>query len=72
LKHINLQSIKQDRKLQFHAGKTGNKKGRPPQKVVCVLRSYPVAFPSGDFVIERVVYDTGLQKRGFSILLGGE
>jgi hypothetical protein len=52
--------------------RTGNKQGRPAQKVVCVLWSYPVAFPSGDFVVESVAYDTGLQKRGFSILLGGE
>jgi hypothetical protein len=52
--------------------RTGRKKGRPPQKVVSVLRSYPVAFPSNDTVVEKVVYDTGLQKRGFSILLGGE
>lgn len=46
------------------------KKGRPPQKVVSVLESYPVPFPSS--FIEHVVYDTGLQKRGIAVLLGGE
>ena len=47
-----------------------NKKGRPEQKVVSVLESYPVTFPSS--FIENVVYDTGLQKRGLAVLLGSE
>lgn len=46
------------------------KKGRPKQKVVSVLESYPVPFPSS--FIENVVYDTGLQKRGLAVLLGSE
>jgi len=46
------------------------KKGRPKQKVVSFLESYPVPFPSS--FIEYVVYDTGLQKRGIAVLLGGE
>jgi hypothetical protein len=52
--------------------RTGSKQGRPPQEVVYALWSYPVAFPSDELVVEKVVYDTGVQKRGFSILLGGE
>lgn len=46
------------------------KKGRPKQKVVSVLESYPVPFPSS--FIEYVVYDTGLKKRGLALLLGSE
>lgn len=49
--------------------RSSSKKGRLPQKVVCVLHSFSVPFGE---VVERVAYDTGLQKRGFSILLGGE
>jgi hypothetical protein len=50
--------------------RTSSKKGRPAQKVVSVIESYSI--PLGESVVERVVYDTGLQKRGVSILLGGE
>jgi len=46
------------------------KKGRPTQKVVSFLESYPVSLPSS--FIEQVVYDTGLQKKGIALLLGGE
>lgn len=46
------------------------KKDRPQQKLVNVLESYPVPFPSK--FIEHVVYSTGLQKRGTTVLLGGE
>jgi len=51
--------------------RTSNKKGRTKQKVVCVLRSYhvPIRF---DCTVKSVVYDTGLEKRGISLLLGGE
>jgi hypothetical protein len=42
-------------------------KNRPPQEVVSVLKSYSVPIPK---TIEKVVYDTGIQKRGISILLG--
>ena len=44
-----------------------NKKNRPKQKIVSVLRSYPTLIPDE---IEKVVYDTGIEKRGKSILLG--
>ena len=50
--------------------RTGSKKGRPAQKVVSVLQSYYLPFNSS--VVEKVVYDTGLEKRGISLLLGGE
>ena len=49
--------------------RTSSKKGRAPQKVVGVLYSFSVPINS---IVEKVVYDTGLQKRGVSILLGGE
>lgn len=48
--------------------RTNNKKNRPKQKIVCVLWSYPV--PILKKKIETVDYDTGLEKRGLSILLG--
>jgi hypothetical protein len=47
--------------------RTDRKKDRPSQKVVSVLQSFAVEFPK---MMERVVYDTGLEKRGFSLLLG--
>jgi len=50
--------------------RTNSKKGRPKQKVVAVLFSYSVAFPKGK--VERVIYDTGVEKEGLSIILGGE
>ena len=50
--------------------RTSSKKGRLPQRVVSVLYSYPVPF-SFSFV-EKVVYDTGLEKRGISLLIGGD
>jgi hypothetical protein len=50
--------------------RTGNKKGRQPQKVVCVLRSYYLPFNGS--TVEKVVYDTGLEKRGISLLIGGD
>jgi hypothetical protein len=51
--------------------RTGTKKGRSAQRVVCVLKSHSCSIDC-DVVGERVVYDTGLEKRGRSILLGGE
>lgn len=48
--------------------RTNSKKNREPQRVVSVLESYPVMFPSS---CEKVVYDTGVAKRGFTVLLGG-
>lgn len=47
--------------------RTGNKKNRPAQKLVSVLESYPVPFP---VQIEKVIYDTGVQKRGLTVFLG--
>jgi hypothetical protein len=47
--------------------RTSNKRNRPPQKIVSVLRSYSVPIPES---CEKVVYDTGVVKRGLSILLG--
>ena len=49
--------------------RVSQKKGRPAQRVVSVLRSYPEKLP---YIMERVVYDTGLEKKGTSILLGGD
>jgi hypothetical protein len=49
--------------------RTSNKKGRPPQKLASVLESYPAPIPE---TWEKVTYDTGLVKRGRSILLGGD
>jgi hypothetical protein len=46
------------------------KKGRPKQRLVCVLESYPYPIPSSNDVVEKVVYDTGLEKRGVSLLIG--
>ena len=50
--------------------RTSNKRGRPSQKVVSVIDSYYLPFNQS--VVEKVVYDTGLEKRGISLLLGGE
>jgi hypothetical protein len=45
------------------------KKGRPEQKLIGVLESYPCPIPS---FMKHIVYDTGLVKKGTSILLGGD
>jgi hypothetical protein len=47
--------------------RTSCKSKRPLQKVVSVLKSYSVPIPK---TVEKVLYDTGIQKRGISILLG--
>lgn len=44
-----------------------NKENRPPQKIVSVLESYPVPIP---VQFEKVIYDTGIEKRGLTVLLG--
>jgi hypothetical protein len=49
--------------------RTSNKKDRPPQELVSILESYPTSIPE---TWEKVTYDTGLVKRGRSILLGGD
>ena len=48
--------------------RTNNKRNRVEQKIVCVLWSYPVQIPKK--ALEKVIYDTGIEKRGLSILLG--
>jgi len=50
--------------------RTGSKKGRQAQRVVSVLRSFYLPF--NESVVEKVVYDTGLEKRGKSLILGGD
>jgi uncharacterized Fe-S cluster-containing protein len=47
--------------------RTSNKKNRKPQKIVSVLSSYSVSIPES---CQKVVYDTGVEKRGTTILLG--
>ncbi|MGA2683237.1 MAG: hypothetical protein ABSF44_15730 [Candidatus Bathyarchaeia archaeon] len=47
--------------------RTSTKKGRQPQRIVSVLTSYSVPISNS---CEKVVYDTGLTKRGFTVLLG--
>jgi hypothetical protein len=49
--------------------RTSSKKGRPKQRLVCVLKSFPCLIQSSD-IMENVVYDTGLEKRGISLLIG--
>lgn len=44
-----------------------NKKNRPPQQIVSVLHSYPAPIPKS---CQKVIYDTGIEKRGLVILLG--
>jgi len=48
--------------------RTNNKKNRSSQKIVSVLESYSVPIPK---LCEKVVYDTGVKKRGTTLLLGG-
>ncbi len=48
--------------------RTGSKEGRPLQSCVAVLRSYFVPFPKG--VVEQVIYETGVEKKGTSLMLG--
>lgn len=47
--------------------RVSNKKNRPRQRLVGVLESYTMPMPE---ICEKVVYDTGIEKRGRSILLG--
>lgn len=49
--------------------RTSNKKDRPAQKVVSILWSYHSTIPSK---MEQVVYDTGLEKKGYAVLLGDQ
>jgi hypothetical protein len=50
--------------------RTSDKAGRPSQRVVTIIESYSIPFPTTG--IEKVVYDTGIEKRGSSLLLGGD
>jgi hypothetical protein len=50
--------------------RTGNKKGRPTQRVVSVLKSYPYPLSTDKSIVEKVVYDTGIKKRGISLIIG--
>jgi hypothetical protein len=47
--------------------RTSNKKNRLQQELVTVLKSYSVPIPKK---VERVIYDTGIEKRGLTIFLG--
>jgi hypothetical protein len=47
--------------------RTSDKKDRCPQSLVSILSSYPVALPEQ---MQQVIYDTGLVKRGFAVLIG--
>ena len=47
--------------------RVNNKQNRPSQRIVSVLKSYSVPIPES---VEKVVYDTGIEKRGLTIFLG--
>lgn len=47
--------------------RTSIKRNREPQKIVSVLKSYSAPIPEQ---CERVVYDTGVVKRGLTVFLG--
>ena len=47
--------------------RVNNKVNRPKQEIISVLKSYPVPIPEK---CERVVYDTGIEKRGLTVFLG--
>ena len=49
--------------------RVNNKKNRLKQELVSFLESYPMPIPE---LPEMVIYDTGIEKRGLSILLGDE
>lgn len=49
--------------------RTCSKKGRHVQKVLNVIESYFVPIPE---LCEKVTYDTGLRKRGASLVLGDD
>jgi hypothetical protein len=48
--------------------RTDNKKDRPPQGLMCTLKTYSVPEPK---VVKQVVYGTGVQKSGLTLLLKG-
>jgi hypothetical protein len=47
--------------------RVNSKINRPNQEVVSVLYSYSVPFPKS---VEKVIYDTGIEKRGLTVFLG--
>jgi hypothetical protein len=47
--------------------RVSSKADRPKQKIVSVLESYSVPIPES---CEKVVYDTGIEKRGLTVFLG--
>jgi hypothetical protein len=49
--------------------RVSNKRNRQSHRLISVLKSFPEPIPSR---MEKVVYDTGLQKQGISVLLGGD
>jgi len=50
--------------------RVSQKRDRPKQKIVSILESYYVPIPKDK--AEKVIYDTGIEKTGISIILGGE
>jgi hypothetical protein len=48
--------------------RTDNKKGRPTQELVFTLKTYSVPVPKK---VRQIIYGTGVQKRGFTLLLKG-
>ena len=50
--------------------RTSKKLNRPKQHVVLVLKSFAVSIPTSNDVVEQVIYDTGLEKKGISLLIG--
>jgi hypothetical protein len=49
--------------------RTSTKKDRSQQQVISVLHSYFSPIPNK---MQQVIYDTGLEKRGFTIMVGGK
>ena len=47
--------------------RVSNKKNRPSQRIVSVLNSFSVPIPEK---CEKVIYDTGIEKRGLTVFLG--
>jgi hypothetical protein len=50
--------------------RTSSKQGREQQKLVSVLESYRASIP--DDKMQQVIYDTGIEKVGICMLLGGD
>lgn len=47
--------------------RVSNKANRPKQEIVSVLDSYSAPIPKS---VEKVIYDTGIEKRGLTVFLG--